>query len=359
VDADQAEILLTRLKDHARSRRWFGLGARSEELFDTFGRIDRLDQWCDEFRKTGERFEHAAESIDDADVRAATLLQATLYHHLGTLGLFEDSEERITAYRRVVGAYDKARLLFRIPAEKIEYTFDELPFTGYLRRAPGVDRSPCIILMRGLDANREVELHTISAMLPEKGLSTVAIDAEGQGESRFAGMTLSPDISRSVGRVIDYLESRPEIDSERIGIFGQSFAGFLAVGAAAREKRLKACVSLGSFYSLLDFERNELGRNNMMMNLRIGPAEWEAARARFTMDGVIDQLTCPFLAANGADDAVIPASQTVKLYERAPKPKSLRIYEGGPHCAYYDNKTVIFDIADWLLMNLHSDEPSG
>ena len=38
-------------------RRWFGLGARAEELFDTFAKINELSDWCGEFGKLAQRFE--------------------------------------------------------------------------------------------------------------------------------------------------------------------------------------------------------------------------------------------------------------------------------------------------------------
>ena len=45
----EAKAVLGQLKDHGRVRRWFGLGARAEELFDTFTKINDLSDWCGEF----------------------------------------------------------------------------------------------------------------------------------------------------------------------------------------------------------------------------------------------------------------------------------------------------------------------
>jgi 2,6-dihydroxypseudooxynicotine hydrolase len=115
-------------------------------------------------------------------------------YHSGLLGTFEDNDVRKQAYRSVVKVYDKARRHFRIPAERVEYLFNGLGFSAYFRKAPGITRPPCVILLRGLDAAREIELHTIANFLLEKGLSTFAIDTAGQGETRFQGMKLLPDV---------------------------------------------------------------------------------------------------------------------------------------------------------------------
>ena len=348
MDLAESKAVLGQLKDHGRVRRWFGLGARAEELFDTFAKINELNDWCDEFGKLAQRFEASADAAADKQVNVANCLAAAVYYHIGLLGTFEDNNVRKQAYRSVVRVYDKARSHFRIPAERVEYPFDGLSFSAYFRKAPGIAKPPCVILLRGLDAAREIELHTISNFLLEKGLSTFAIDTAGQGETRFQGMKLLPDVSESIGAALDYLEKRPEIDADRLAIVGQSFAGYIAVRAAAREKRFKACVSLGSFYSLEDFEIIHMLKHNCMLNMKVSEADWPQTRKLFSLDGVIENLTCPFFAVNGSEDVVIPPSQTVKMYEKAPGPKDLKIYDGAPHCVYYDNKSVLFHIGDWL-----------
>ena len=43
------------------------------------------------------------------------------------------------------------------------------------------------------------------------------------------------------------------------------------------------------------------------------------------------------------------------MYEKAPGPKDLKIYDGAPHCVYYDNKSVLFHIGDWLSAKLRGN----
>jgi len=33
----------------------------------------------------------------------------------------------------------------------------------------------------------------------------------------------------------------------------------------------------------------------------------------------------------------------------------LKIYDGAPHCVYYDNKSVLFHIGDWLSAKLRGN----
>lgn len=350
----EAGTILGHLKDHARARRWFGLGAQAEELFDAFTRIHVLDDWNVQFKATARKFEEAAQQIEEPPARIRTYLTAALYYHISALGVFRDSDARVDSYRRCVNAYGQVRDLFRVPAELCEYEWDGFTFTGYLRKASGREQAPCVVLLRGVDASREIELHTISSFLVERGLSTFAIDVAGQGESRFAGFTLQPDSSRSFGAALDYLETRPEIDSTRFAVVGQSFGGYLAPSIAAREKRLKACVAMGGFYSLADYVHPPMPRHNISMNLKIDEADFDKVKHAFSLEPVIEDIECPLFALNGGDDVVIPPSQTVKMFERAKcEGKKLRIYDGMPHTAYYDNNTICFDVADWIISKIH------
>jgi 2,6-dihydroxypseudooxynicotine hydrolase len=346
-----ADTLLARLKDPIRLRRFLGLGGRDEDLFAAYRRIETLDQWPVEFAAIAESYERAGDAIDEPAVKVANWLTATTYFHLASLGMFYDNDQRIELYRSVVRAYRKAAPLLPDPAEVVDYTFNDVPFSGYLRRPHGVGEAPVVILLRGQDAVREVELHTISDILLQRGLATFAIDIAGQGESRFHGMRMPDDLVESFGAAVNYLEAAPGIDAERLALLGQSFGGHLAPWIASEEKRVRACVSLGGFYAVLDMDRPPLVRHNFMLNMN-GDAEFARQREPlFTLDGRIENLTCPFYAANGSQDRVVPPAQSVKLYERAvnSQARRLKLYEGLPHCAYYDNRTILFDLADWIL----------
>jgi pimeloyl-ACP methyl ester carboxylesterase len=45
-----------------------------------------------------------------------------------------------------------------------------------------------------------------------------------------------------VSAVIDVVAKRPDVDADRIAIIGESFGGYLAPRAAARDRRIAACV---------------------------------------------------------------------------------------------------------------------
>jgi len=83
-------------------------------------------------------------------------------------------------------------------------------------------------------------------MLVEAGYGILAYDERGSGESggsfRAHGWIDTPD----VGGAVAYLKSRPEIDSQRLGIAGCSIGGQIALQGAAAYPELNAVWADGS-----------------------------------------------------------------------------------------------------------------
>ncbi len=48
--------------------------------------------------------------------------------------------------------------------------------------------------------------------------------------------------------IVDYIQSHPDIATDRIGLAGISMGGYFAPRAAAFEPRIKACAAWGAFY---------------------------------------------------------------------------------------------------------------
>jgi dienelactone hydrolase len=91
------------------------------------------------------------------------------------------------------------------------------------------------------------------------------------------------DWSKDLGRSIDYLESRPDIDRTRIGYLGVSQGGAYGVVFAALEERLKAIVLLDS-----------------------GFFQQEAPVKGIDQVDFAPRLTRPVLMVNGRYDATFP-----------------------------------------------------
>lgn len=106
-------------------------------------------------------------------------------------------------------------------------------------------RSPAIVLAHGLGAIKELRLDAFSERFSQAGYVCVVFDYR-----YFGGSTGYPrgliDVESQIedwNVVLDYVARMPEVDPDRIGIFGTSFSGGHAIRLAATNPRVKATVS--------------------------------------------------------------------------------------------------------------------
>src|SRR5918911_4669868 len=90
----------------------------------------------------------------------------------------------------------------------------------------------------------ELHFQTGQAAL-ERGWNVLL--AEGPGQTGFLrfhpDVGFRPDYEVPVGSMVGYALSRPEVDPERLALYGISFGGYFASRAAAHDRRIKALVA--------------------------------------------------------------------------------------------------------------------
>ena len=211
-----------------------------------------------------------------------------------------------------------------------------VPFEGSLLPAYFTDAStdgapaPCMIMWNGLDSTKE-HMYTSGwpAEMAARGISTLMVDCPGSGEAlRFLGLTSRVETEDWAAACVDYLESRPDVDSDRIGLVGWSLGGYYAPRAAAFEKRLKLVVAWGANHNWGDVQKKRLEREGE----NPVPHYWEHVlwvwgqpdiptfvdyASRITLDGVVERITCPFLITHGENDRQIPLAYAHRSYEQA------------------------------------------
>jgi pimeloyl-ACP methyl ester carboxylesterase len=101
---------------------------------------------------------------------------------------------------------------------------------------------PTVILGNGFDGSMEELYHLHGAAALERGYNVVCYEGPGQPVvRREQGLGFTHEWHKVVGPVLDYLETLPCVDMQKVGLLGYSMAGVLAARAAALEPRVKAC----------------------------------------------------------------------------------------------------------------------
>ena len=118
-----------------------------------------------------------------------------------------------------------------------------------MNNPPG-KKFPVVIAFQGADTMAEATIMGGGAY-SARGMAYLAVDFPGQGGAlRLKDLHLPPDTERVVKAMIDYLETRPDVDATRVGMQGISMGGYGVPRAASGEKRIKAAFMSSGSYDL-------------------------------------------------------------------------------------------------------------
>jgi len=128
---------------------------------------------------------------------------------------------------------------------EIEFQSDGIVLRGWLRLPDGAGPHPLVILAHGLGGLKEWDIPAVAAALVGAGIAAMAFDYRNYGDS--AG-TPREEIDHC-GQIEDFqsaitfASTRPEIDAERIGLWGTSLGGRNVLAVAALDQRVKCVFS--------------------------------------------------------------------------------------------------------------------
>jgi 2,6-dihydroxypseudooxynicotine hydrolase len=115
-------------------------------------------------------------------------------------------------------------------------------------------------------------------------------------------------------------------------------------------------VVFGAFYQV---EEETLTRSPRHWQWLVGASSLEEARAtyrKYTLQGVVDKVTCPMLILHGEYDHLVPVEHAHRTYAEATCPKELVIYKtgdpGSVHCQYDSFPETMPRMFDWLCDRL-------
>lgn len=191
-----------------------------------------------------------------------------------------------------------------------------LRLAGVLRLPEGASETskvPAIVCCQGFSLVKEVWLPKNAEALNRAGYATLNIDyrffGESGGEPRCR---LIPSMQvEDVRAALTFLETVPEVDGSRLGLFGISLGASVAVGAAGKDERVRALVAVAG--------PGDLGR--VWSGLPDFPKFREKvleARRRYVTTGEVRYVAVPKLLSSDPDTCAL-------LVAEAPKYPSWRL----------------------------------
>ncbi|HEY4375493.1 MAG TPA: alpha/beta hydrolase [Burkholderiales bacterium] len=350
-------------------------GGAVSEIFQTASRIDPTsdESWHVEWKRVGDRnFTRAQAEEKAGHLRTAMncYLRAADYYRQAEFFLLPDDPRRLATFTLMEQSSAGFLRHLNPAGEMLEIPYENgATLPAYFVRAPfPVAKQPVLICMGGLDSIKDEMWFMQAHGCLQRGISVLMIDGPGQGGAlRRQKLVNRVDTEVPIGRCIDYLETRTDVDTKRIAVCGSSLGGYYAARAACYEPRLAACISHGAVFAITDLWEGAAETHGLATHIKwvFGcdsmKSSMQKAKA-FTLEGHLENMRCPYLIMHGGHD-VLTVSQAKKVYDygsaRGVK-CTLRLLEaeetGAEHCQH-DNPTIGQEIlADWLADQFGIDQ---
>ncbi|MCS7002847.1 MAG: alpha/beta hydrolase, partial [Dehalococcoidia bacterium] len=268
----------------------------------------------------------------------------------------DDHPDKIYLHGKLQEMFAKVIELSDYPMELVEIPWEGVSIQGVLHLT-GKPASPTILHIPGMDQTKETFPDPTDNAYVRRGLNVLVLDGPGQGTSNLRKIRVTADnYERAASAAIDYLQTRPEVDPDRIGLCGISMGSFWAMRTAARDPRVKALATASACFTSKRaiFEESSPRFKQMFMYMAGYTDEraFDAMAATMTMDGYAANITCPSLTCIGEYDPLCHLDEAIPIWEQIRGPRELWILEDDfhspPKIEGLGGSDVYYYLADFL-----------
>lgn len=149
--------------------------------------------------------------------------------------------------------------------QDVEFNAEGTTLRGWLFTPESGSRPfPTVVMAHGFSAVKEMYLDSFAEVFAQAGLAALVFDnrnfGTSDGEPRYE---IDPWAQvRDYRHAITYAGTRPEVDRERIGVWGSSYSGGHVLVLGAIDKRVKCVVSqvplISGYRNVLRLVRNDM-----------------------------------------------------------------------------------------------------
>lgn len=218
------------------------------------------------------------------------------------------------------------------PPELIHYpTFDEVDgeprqIPAWVYKPVGPGPFPVVVSIHGGPEaqSRPSFSSTYQMWMQTLGVAVVVPNVRGSngyGKEYLAldNGFLREDSVKDIGSLLDWIDANPDLDSDRVAVFGGSYGGYMVLASAVHySDRLRAAVDIVGISSFVTFLENTQDYRRDLRRVEYGDErdpEMRAHLEKISPVNNVDKITIPIFVVQGENDPRVPVTESEQMVE--------------------------------------------
>lgn len=218
---------------------------------------------------------------------------------------------------------------FPVP-ELVEFpTFDDVDgedrrIPAWLYRPAGAGPFPVVISIHGgpESQSRPYFSSTYAMWVQKLGVAVIRPNVRGSAGYGRSYLGLDNGLRREdsvkdIGALIDWIETRPDLDASRIAVFGGSYGGYMVLASAVHySDRLSAAVDVVGISNFVTFLENTQDYRRDLRRMEYGDERDPTMRAhleKISPVNNVERIKVPMLIVQGENDPRVPVTESEQM----------------------------------------------
>jgi dipeptidyl aminopeptidase/acylaminoacyl peptidase len=215
-----------------------------------------------------------------------------------------------------------------VTPELVEYpSFDGLSIPAFVYRPRGAGPHPVVIHIHGgpEGQSRPGFSSVFQSWAAEFGIAV--IDPNVRGSSGYGRTYIGLDDGmlrensvRDIGALLDWIATRPELDGDRVMVYGGSYGGYMVLASLMHySDRLRGGVNIVGISDFITFLQNTESYRRDLRRAEYGDERDPAMRAFFERISPLrnaERITAPLFVIQGQNDPRVPVTEAEQIVAR-------------------------------------------